>query len=110
MIGLIKMDGGEGYFFSQEGKMRIRDADRIREFVYEHFIKLAKRNGLSSVSFRAKDIHQGMLFEKHNYPNIIAALCHEIMKTRYGVKQIRKEPPSDASDIIIIYELRSASC
>jgi hypothetical protein len=29
--------------------MRIRDADRIREFVYEHYIKPAKENGLSSV-------------------------------------------------------------
>lgn len=90
--------------------MEMKDADRIREFVYEHYIKPAKRNGLSSVSFRAKDIHQGMEFVKHNYPNIIGALCHEIMKTRYGVKEIRKEPPSDASDIIIIYELKSASC
>jgi len=85
--------------------MRIRDADRIGELVYERYIKPAKENGLSSVSFRAKDVHQGMGFIKHNYPNIIGALCREIMKTRYGVKKIRREPPSDAPDILIIYEL-----
>jgi hypothetical protein len=85
--------------------MRIRDADRIGKFVYEHYIKPAKERGLSSVSFRAKDIHKGMEFIKHNYPNIIEALCREIMKTRYGVKKILREPPSDAPDILIIYEL-----
>jgi hypothetical protein len=85
--------------------MRTRDADRIREYVYERYIKPAKDNGLFRVSFRATDIHQGMGFIKHDYPNIIGALCSEIMKTRYGVKKIRREPPSDAPDILIIYEL-----
>lgn len=85
--------------------MRISEADRIREFAYEHYIKRAKERGLPSVSFKAKDIHQGMEFEKHNYPNIIGALCREIMKTRYGVKEIRREPPSDAPDVLITYEL-----
>jgi hypothetical protein len=85
--------------------MRIRDADKIREYVYKRYVKPAKENGLSSVSFRAKDIHQGMELIKHNYPNIIDALCHEIMKTRYGVKEIHREPPSDAPDVLIIYEL-----
>ncbi len=85
--------------------MGMMDAERIREYVYEHYIKPAKEKGLSSVSFRAKDIHQGMGFVKHNYPNIIGALCREIMKTRYEVKKIRREPPSDAPDILITYEL-----
>lgn len=85
--------------------MGMKDADRIREYAYERYIKPAKEKGESSVSFRARDIHQGMGFEKHNYPNIIGALCREIMKTRYGVKKIRREPPSDAPDILIIYEL-----
>jgi hypothetical protein len=83
----------------------MKDADRIREFVYEHYIKPAIDRGESVVSFRAKNIHQGMGFVKHNYPNIIGALCREIMKTRYGVKEIRREPPSDAPDVLIIYEL-----
>jgi len=99
------MDDGARDFSHEEGKMRISEADRIREFAYENFIKPAKGRGLSSVSFRAKDIHQGMEYIKHNYPNIIRALCRETMKTRYGVKKIRREPPSAAPDVIITYEL-----
>ena len=85
--------------------MGTRDADKIREYAYEHYIKPAKEKGEASVSFKAKDIHQGMGFIEHNYPNIIGALCRKAMITRYGVKKIRREPPSDAPDVLIVYEL-----
>jgi hypothetical protein len=85
--------------------MGIKDADRIREFVYEHYIKPAKEKGLSSVPFKAGEIHKRMGFTKNNIPNIIGALCREIMKKRYGVKNIHREPPSDGLNVIITYEL-----
>lgn len=90
---------------SEERKMTIKNADKIRKYVFERYIKPAQESGLTSVSFRAKDIHLGMELEKHDYPNIIKAVCNKAMKTHYGVKNIRKEPPSDAPDVIITYEL-----
>ena len=57
--------------------MEIKDADRIRDFVYEHYIRPAKEKGLSSVSFKAKEIHEGMGFNKNNYPNICDSLWLE---------------------------------
>lgn len=85
--------------------MGIKDADRIREFVYEHYIKPAKEKGLSSVPFKAGEIHKRMGFTKNNIPNIIGALCRPAMIKHYGVKKILREPPSDGPHVIITYEL-----
>ena len=104
-MGLIEIDVGEKEIFSQEGKMGIKDADRIREFVYEHYIKPAKEKGLSSVSFKAEEIHKRIGFTKNNYANICGSLCRLAMIKRYGVKTIHKEPLSEGPDVIITYEL-----
>jgi len=85
--------------------MGTRDADRIREFAYEHYIKPAKEKGLSSVSLKAEEIHKRMGFTKNNYPNICGSLCRLKMIKRYGVKTIHREPPSDGPNVIITYGL-----
>lgn len=85
--------------------MGTKDADRIREFVYENYIKPAKERGCSSVSFKVKEIHERMGFTKNNFPNICGALCRPRMMNLYGVKKILREPPSDGPNVIITYEL-----
>ena len=105
MIGLMEIDDERKEIFSQEGKMGIKDADRIREFVYKHYIKPAKEKGLSSVSFKVKEIHKRMGFTKNNYVNICGALCRPATIKHYGVKTIHREPLSEGSNVIITYEL-----
>jgi hypothetical protein len=85
--------------------MGIKDADRIREFIYENYIKPATGRGLSRVIIKVKDVHKRMGFAKNNYPNICGALCRQRMMNRYRVKRILREPPSDGPNVIITYEL-----
>ncbi len=101
----MEIDGGERELFSQEGKMAMKDADRIREFVYEHYIKPAKEKGLPRVSVKVKEIHERMGFTKDNYPNICGALCRPAMIKHYGVKSYHREPLSEGHNVIVTYEL-----
>jgi hypothetical protein len=84
---------------------RLSEANIIREFVYQTYILPAIKRGDSRVSFRAKDIHTKMDIKKSNYPNIIGALCRKIMVTKYEVKEIHRDPPSDGPNVVITYEL-----
>ena len=83
----------------------LSDANLIREFVFESYILPAQLRGESRVSFKAKDLHAQMKITKNNYPNLIGALCRQIMIRKYGVKAIHRDPPTDGPNVVITYDL-----
>jgi hypothetical protein len=84
----------------------LKDADRIREFVYQNYISPAKEKGLSEVSVLAREIHDRMGFTKNNYPNICGALTRPLMKKKYELKNIKREPPSNGPNVKITFVLK----
>lgn len=85
--------------------IKMRDADRIRKFAYENYVKPAKERGLSGVTVNVREVHGRMGFTKNNYPNICGALCRPRLMAQYGVKKIHRKPPSDGPNVVITYEL-----
>jgi len=79
--------------------------DLIRECVYYSYIFPAVLSGQSQVSISVWDFYKQTGIKKRDFSGLISALCRSFMKQKYGIKAIRRDPPTDGPDVVITYEL-----
>ncbi len=80
------------------------EADRIRKYAYEKFIKPAKDKGLTEVAVAAKDVHD-RLGLKSRFPNVCQALYGDKFCEIYGLNRPKVVGPNPSSTTIFIFRL-----
>ena len=82
----------------------MRLADKIREFVYENYIKPARERGLRLVTIRAGDIHSQMGL-KNRMPAVCEALSAKKFEEMYNVKLIKRKGPVHGADVYFTFRI-----
>jgi len=79
-------------------------SDRIREFVFQEFIKPARERGEGTVTIRAGDVHS-MMGLSDRIPAVCSALGTNKFQEMYQVRLIDRKGPTNASNVFFTFEV-----
>ena len=80
------------------------DADKIREYAFEQFIKPARTAGHSVIAIASRDIHDGLSLSA-KFPNVCQALSGEKFYSKYRLSIAEILGPNPSSTTIFVYRL-----
>ncbi len=79
-------------------------SDGIRQFVYEHYILLARQRGERTIKVRAGDIHQQMQLV-NQMPAVCGAIGTQKFEQKYNVRLISREGPSNGANVYFTFQI-----
>lgn len=82
----------------------MKQADEIREFADRIYIRPAREGGLQEIRIRSGELHEKMNL-KGRMPAVCGALGTEIFERQYGVKLIKREGPTNGSNVYFTFQL-----
>jgi len=79
-------------------------ADKIREFVFMKYIEPARKQGRRTIIIRAGDVHEELgLFGR--MPAVCGVIGTEKFKKTYNVRLIKREGPTQGSNVFFTFEV-----
>jgi 5-methylcytosine-specific restriction enzyme B len=82
----------------------MNNADRIREYVNEHYLKPAREAQLTQVSVRAGDVHSAMSL-RDLMPAVASALGALVFERRFSVKCLSRTGPHNGANLMFTFKL-----
>lgn len=79
-------------------------ADEIREYVLVNYVEPARRQGESTVTVRAGDVHKAMGL-KDRMPSVASALGATKFEQYANVQLIRREGPHQGANLHLTFEV-----
>jgi 5-methylcytosine-specific restriction protein B len=79
-------------------------ADKIREFVFENYIKPAREKGDEKVSIKAGDIHDEMELD-NKIPSVCGALDTKKFQKQYDIELEEREGPSCGFNVFYTFRV-----
>ena len=76
--------------------METKHADRIRDYVFKHFIQPARQQGRKQVTVRAGDVARALSLQDRIAP-VCTALHAKAFEERYGIKCIARTSPGTST-------------
>jgi hypothetical protein len=81
-----------------------KQADRIRQYVYEHIVRPARERGEHHVEVRVNQVARGM--NLHNsYPAICGAIGALLFQALYDLRLVTREGPTNGSNVLFVFQI-----
>ena len=84
----------------------MKQADKIREFVFREYIEPARRRGDTTVTVRAGDVHTKMGLSE-GIPAVCSAMGTNKFQYTYGARLVQREGPTNGCNVFFTFDVRS---